>query len=114
MVRPNNKTFTQQHRPKKNLLIGGISSVIEALKSGEQLERIYLQNNVASPEVDELRLVAAEFEVPINKVPFEKLRNFNLENNKGCIGLKSKILYQNLQDVIAAVLKISHLLFLLY
>ncbi|MFS8083430.1 MAG: 23S rRNA (guanosine(2251)-2'-O)-methyltransferase RlmB [Ginsengibacter sp.] len=105
MVRPNNKTFTQQHRPKKNLLIGGIPSVIEALKSGEQLERIYLQNNIASPEADELRLVAEEYEVPINKVPFEKLRNFNLENNKGCVGLRSKILYQNLQDVISHIVE---------
>ncbi|MBS1735092.1 MAG: 23S rRNA (guanosine(2251)-2'-O)-methyltransferase RlmB [Bacteroidetes bacterium] len=105
MVRPNHKTFTQQHRPKKNLLIGGISSVIEALKGGEQLERIYLQNNLSSPDIEELRFVAAEYEVPINKVPFEKLRNFNLENNKGCIGLKSKIHYQNLQDVISLIVE---------
>lgn len=105
MVRPNHKTFTQQHRPKKNLLIGGILSVIEALKGGEQLERIYLQNNLSSPDIEELRFVAAEYEVPINKVPFEKLRNFNLENNKGCIGLKSKIHYQNLQDVISLIVE---------
>ncbi|MEO5501733.1 MAG: 23S rRNA (guanosine(2251)-2'-O)-methyltransferase RlmB [Ginsengibacter sp.] len=101
MVRSNHKTFTQQHRPKKNLLIGGISSVIDALQNGEQLERIYLQNTISSPESEELRRVAAEYEVPVNKVPFEKIRNFNLENNKGCIGLKSKIRYQNLQDVIS-------------
>jgi 23S rRNA (guanosine2251-2'-O)-methyltransferase len=95
------KTYTQQHLPKKNLLIGGIPSVIDALKNGENLERIYLQNTISSPEADELKRVAAEFEVPVNKVPFEKLRNFNLENNKGCIALKSKIKYQNLQDIIS-------------
>ena len=95
------KTYTQQHRPKKNLLIGGIPSVIDALKNGENLERIYLQKTISSPEADELKRVAAEFEVPVNKVPFEKLRNFNLENNKGCIALKSKIKYQNLQDIIS-------------
>ena len=100
-MRPQNKTFIQQHRPKKNLLIGGILSVIDALKNGEQLERIYLQNTISSPEADELKRVALEFEVPVNKVPFEKLRNFNLENNKGCVALKSKIKYQNLQDVIS-------------
>ena len=55
MVRSNHKTFTQQHRPKKNLLIGGISSVIDALQNGEQLERIYLQNTISSPESEELR-----------------------------------------------------------
>ena len=100
-MRPQQKPYTQQHRPKKNLLIGGISSIIDAMRNGEQLERIYLQNTISSPEADELKRVALEFEVPVNKVPFEKLRNFNLENNKGCIALRSKIKYQNLQDVIS-------------
>lgn len=104
-MRPLNKTFTQQHRPKKNLLIGGIPSIIDAMQNGEQLERIYLQNTLASPEVEELRKVAEEFEIPINKVPFEKIRNFNLENHKGCIAIRSKIRYQNLQDVISFVVE---------
>jgi 23S rRNA (guanosine2251-2'-O)-methyltransferase len=104
-VRHQNKPFIQQHRPKKNLLIAGISAVIEALKSGQQLERIYLQNTINSPEAEELRIIAEEFGTPINKVPFEKLRNFNIENHKGCIAVKSKIRYQNLQDVISHVVE---------
>lgn len=100
-MRPQHKTFAQQHRPKKNLLIGGIHSVIDALQQGVQLERIYLQNTISGEDADELRRIAAEFEVPINKVPFEKIRNFNLENPKGCIAIRSKIKYQNLQDVIS-------------
>lgn len=99
------KKFTQQHRPKKNLLIGGIPSVIDAMKNGIQLERIYLENKISSEVAEELIRVALEFEVPINKVPFEKIRNFNLENPKGCIAIKSKIKYQNLQDVISFVVE---------
>ena len=100
------KKYPQQHRPKKNLLIGGITSVIDAMKNGEQLERIYLQDSIfSSPEADELKQVAIQFEIPINKVPFEKIRNFNLENPKGCIAVKSKIKYQNLQDVISLIVE---------
>ena len=104
-MRPQHKTFTQQHRPKKNLLIGGIPSVIDAMKNGVQLERIYLQDSVSGEEADELKRVALEYEIPVNKVPFEKIRNFNLENPKGCIAIKSKIKYQNLQDVISFVVE---------
>ncbi|MDP4285767.1 MAG: 23S rRNA (guanosine(2251)-2'-O)-methyltransferase RlmB [Bacteroidota bacterium] len=100
-MRQQHKTFTQQHRPKKNLLIGGIQSIIDAMKNGEQLERIYLQNSISSPEAEELKRTALEFEIPVNKVPFEKIRNFNLENHKGCVAIKSKIKYQNLQDIIS-------------
>ncbi len=102
---PSFKKFTQQHRPKKNLLIGGIPHVIDAMKNGVQLERIYLQDNMTGEEADELKLAAREFEVPVNKVPFEKIRNFNLENPKGCIAIKSKIKYQNLQDVVSFVVE---------
>ena len=104
-MRPQNKTFTQQHRPKKNLLIGGARPIIHALQNGEQLERIYLQNTINSDEAEELKKVALQYEVPVNKVPFEKLRNFNLENHNGCIALRSKIKYQNLQDVISWVVE---------
>jgi len=103
-LRPH-KTFTPKHRPKKNLLIGGIPRVIDAMNNGVQLERIFLQNNLAGDEVEELKQVAREFEVPVNKVPFEKIRNFNLENPKGCIAIKAKIEYQKLQDVISFIVE---------
>jgi len=79
--------------------------VIDAMQSGIQLERIYLQNTIPGEEAEELKKVALDFEVPINKVPFEKIRNFNLENPKGCIAIKSKIKYQNLQDVISFIVE---------
>jgi len=41
----------------------------------------------------------------INKVPFEKIRNFNIENHHGCIAVKSKIHYQDLQDVISLIVE---------
>jgi len=104
-VRQYNKPFVQQHRPKKNLLIGGINSVIEAMNAGQQLERIYLQSTVNSPEAEKLRSVAEKYGIPVNKVPFEKLRNFNLENHNGCIAVKSKIQYQDLQDVISLIVE---------
>jgi 23S rRNA (guanosine2251-2'-O)-methyltransferase len=102
---PSLKKFTQQHRPKKNLLIGGIPSIIDAMRNGEQLERIYLQNTISSSEADELRNVALEFEIPVNKVPVEKIKSFNLENPKGCVAIKSKIKYQKLQDTISLIVE---------
>lgn len=104
-MRQHIKPFVQQHRPKKNLLIAGIGSVIEAMNAGQQLERIYLQTTIHSPEAEELRSVAEKFGIPVNKVPFEKLRNFNLENHHGCIAVKSKIQYQNLQDVLSLIVE---------
>ncbi len=99
------RNFTHQHRPKKNLLIGGFDSITTAIEIGEQLERIYLQDTVNSPQAGELKKLATEYEIPVNKVPFEKLRNFNLENHQGVIALRSKVKYQNLQDIISFVVE---------
>lgn len=95
----------QQHRPKKNTLVIGREAVIEAMKSGKQLERIYLQTTVHGPVIDEIRLLAEQHLVPINKVPVEKLNGFNISNHEGCVAMISKIQYQNLQDIISFIVE---------
>src|SRR5437868_2504301 len=80
-------------------------AVIEAIKSGQQLERVYLQATIRSREAEQLKLLAEKSGIPVNTVPFEKLRNFNIEDHNGCIAVKSKIQYQNLQDVISLIVE---------
>ena len=73
------KNFRHQHqRPKKNTLVIGREAVIKAMQEGQQLDRIYLQSTVHGPVIDEIRKLATEFGVPINKVPVEKLNGFNI------------------------------------
>jgi 23S rRNA (guanosine2251-2'-O)-methyltransferase len=95
----------QHHRPKKNTLIVGRTAVINAMKTGKQLERIYLQTTVHGETIDEIKKLAAEYLVPINKVPVEKLNNLNVSNHEGCVAMISKIQYQDLQQVISFVVE---------
>lgn len=98
------KNFRHQHqRPKKNTLVIGREAVIKAMKEGKQLDRIYLQSTVHGPVIDEIRKLAADNMVPINKVPVEKLNNFNVSNHEGCVAQISKIQYQDLQQIISFI-----------
>lgn len=101
----NFKPTTQQHRPKKSSLIIGQKKVIDALIAGEQIERIYLANNVYGKQADEIRKLAEEHLIPVNKVPVEKINSFNIDDNDGCVALKGKIKYQDLQQVISFVVE---------
>ena len=101
----NFKLTTQQHRPKKSALIIGQKKVIEAMNAGEQIERIYLANTVYGKQADELRKIAEEHLIPVNKVPVEKINSFNIEDHDGCVALKGKIKYQDLQQVISFVVE---------
>lgn len=95
----------QHHRPKKSALVIGREAVIAAMQSGKQLERIYLQSTVHGTVIDEIKKLADQHLVPINKVPVEKLNNFNVHNHEGCVALIAKVQYQNLQDVISFVVE---------
>lgn len=98
------KNFRQQHhRPKKSSLVVGRKAVMEAMQTGKQLERIYLQATVHGEVIDALRKLAEETQTPINKVPVEKLNNLNVSNHEGCVALIAKVQYQDLQDVISFV-----------
>jgi 23S rRNA (guanosine2251-2'-O)-methyltransferase len=93
----------QQHkpRPKKSTLIVGREKVIDALETGKALERIYLVSTVHGEVIDRVKSLADQMQVPINKVPVEKLNSFNVSNHEGCVAVISKIQYQDLQQVIS-------------
>lgn len=73
------------------------------MQQGTQLERIYLTSTIHGEVIDEIKKLAFENQVPINKVPVEKLNSFNVSNHHGCIAIISKVQYQDLQDVISFV-----------
>jgi len=91
----------QQHRPKKSSLIVGRKAVLDAIGSDKQLERIYLQTTAYGAGVEEIMRKAAESQVPVNKVPVEKLNSFNVSNHEGVIALIAKIQYQDVQQIIS-------------
>lgn len=82
--------------------------------AGEQVERIYLATTVYGKQADEIKKIAEQYQVPINKVPVEKINSFNVENHEGCVALRGKIQYQDLQQVISFVVEAGEVpLFLL-
>ncbi len=99
------KNFRQQHRPKKSSLVIGRKAVIEALHSGKQLDRIYLDTKALGQDISEIKRLALQNAVPVNYVPAAKLDSFNVTNYEGCIAQIAKVQYQNLQDVISFIIE---------
>lgn len=99
------KNFRQQHRPKKSSLVIGRNAVIEVLRTGQQLDRIYLDTRATGEDISEIKRLAAQNGVPVNYVPAAKLNSFNVSNHDGCVAQIAKVQYQNLQDVISLVIE---------
>ena len=81
----------------------GPKAVLEALESGMQLDKIYLDIKLFSPEVPRIRQAALARMIPIQMVPQAKLNSFHVEQHDGCVAQKAKVHYQDLQDVISWV-----------
>lgn len=97
------KNFRHQHRPKKSSLVIGRTAVIEALQSGQQLDRIYLDTRAQGLAINEIKGLATKMSVPVNYVPAAKLDGFNITGHEGVVAQIAKVQYQNLQDVISFV-----------
>ena len=99
------KNFRQQRRPKKSSLIIGRDAVIANIKSGRQLDRIYLQNNLQGKWIEEIKSLASQYHIPINKVPVEKINGFNVSDHEGIIAQIAKVQYYELQEIISFVVE---------
>jgi len=81
----------------------GRNAVIDALQTGMQLDKIYLDTKVLGDEILQIKKLASQNAVPINYVPVAKLNGFNVTNHEGIIAQIAKVQYQNLQDTISFI-----------
>ena len=78
---------------------------MQAIESGKQLDRIYLQNNMPGKLVEEIKSIALQHNIPINKVPVEKLDGFNITGHEGIVAQIARVQYLDLQEVISFVVE---------
>jgi 23S rRNA (guanosine2251-2'-O)-methyltransferase len=85
---------------KKSSLIVGRQPLIEAIESGQALDKILMQKNLNGESIGEIRRLARQKNIPIQIVPPEKLNAMARSNHQGVIGLGALIAYYDLQDII--------------
>ena len=77
--------------------------MIDALQTGMQLDKIYLDTKVIGDEILQIKKLAALNTVPISYVPVAKLNGFNVTNHQGIVAQISKVQYQDLQNTISFI-----------
>ena len=85
---------------KKETYIYGIWPAVEAIKSGKELDKIFLQNGLKGDGFRELFGLIKELEIPFQFVPIEKLNRLSRQNHQGVISFVSEITYQRIEDLV--------------
>ena len=78
---------------------------MEAITSGKELDRIYVDAKASGSEINEIKKLAAQNAIPVNYVPAAKLNAFNISDHEGCVAQIAKVQYIKLQDIISFVIE---------
>jgi 23S rRNA (guanosine2251-2'-O)-methyltransferase len=87
-------------RKQPENLIYGIHPILEALNAGKYIEKIMLSRELRNPQVREISALAEQLEIPVQKVPNEKLDSFTKANHQGIIAFVSMVEYQPIEDIL--------------
>jgi len=88
--------------PKPTLLFG-TRAVIEAIRSGKEVDRLLMQSGLNNELTSELKALVREFNIPFQYVPVEKLNRVTGKNHQGVIGYISEITYQNIENIVPGI-----------
>ena len=84
----------------KQELVYGTRAVMEAARSGRQVEKVFLQAGVANDLMKELVQTLKDSKIPFSWVPAEKLNRLTAKNHQGAVAYLSAIQYAALQPII--------------
>jgi len=85
---------------KKAEMIFGTRAVMEAVKAGREIEKIFVQSGLNNDLVNELIMVANAQGVPLSFAPQQKLNRLSTKNHQGVICLLSAVKYAVMEDLI--------------
>ena len=89
-----------QFRPQPDEMVFGIQSVLETLRSDQQIDKLYMEKGLSNPDIQNL---AFQNRVTIQRVPVEKLDRLTRKNHQGVVCLVAQVQYVKLSNVIADV-----------
>lgn len=78
---------------------------MEALSEGKEIEKIFLLQSASGEEINEIKKAAQNREIPISKVPVEKLNRLSKANHQGVIAFAALIHFQPLQEIISRTIE---------
>lgn len=81
----------------------GRKPVMEALQQGKGIEKIFLLRTASGSEINTIKHLAKEYNVPVSQVPAEKLQSMTNAQHQGVVAWGSLLQYVELQAAISHV-----------
>ncbi|NLD22877.1 MAG: 23S rRNA (guanosine(2251)-2'-O)-methyltransferase RlmB [Bacteroidales bacterium] len=81
-------------------MIFGIRAVIEAIDAGKDIDRVLIRRELSGDLILELQQLLRDYEIPMQKVPVERIDRITRKNHQGVIAFTSAVTYHKLENII--------------
>lgn len=85
-----------------NTMVFGTRAVIEAIRSGKEVEKVMIERGLRNDLIKELTQEAKRHNVPITQVPPEKLQKISRKNHQGVLAFISPVQFSSLEGIVEA------------
>ena len=87
----------------KSQVVFGIRAVIEAIESGKQVDKVLMKKDLGGELARELLSVTREYNVPVQRVPVERINKVTRKNHQGVIAFMAAVDYYQVDDIVPAL-----------
>jgi len=81
-------------------MIFGIRAVIEAVEAGKDIDKVLVKRELSGDLFLELQQLLRTCEIPMQRVPVERIDRITRKNHQGVIAFTSAVTYQKLEDIV--------------
>ncbi len=81
-------------------MIYGIRPLMEAIRSGKEVEKAFLQKGAGSQALKELVALLKERRIPYQTVPFEKMNRLTRKNHQGVVAYIAPVQFHNIEQLL--------------
>lgn len=81
-------------------MIFGIRAVIEAIEAGKDIDKVIVKRDLQGELFRELQDVIRIYDIPMQRVPIERINRITRKNHQGVIAFTAAVTYQKIEDVI--------------
>jgi 23S rRNA (guanosine2251-2'-O)-methyltransferase len=87
--------------------IFGIRPILEAIKAGQEIDKVLVRNQLSGENVNELLTALRKNDINFQYVPVEKIDKITTNNHQGVIAYISPVHYHDTEDLITRVFESS-------
>lgn len=91
----------REETTEKNKMVFGVRAVIEAIEAGNAIDKIFIKHDTTGELSHELIQLARERNIPVQRVPLEKLNRLTRKNHQGVVAFISPVAYCDIEEIVA-------------